>query len=536
MPNPKPGDSAVWRHRLPDIFIPLLLGLLAFSILVGVAPHLQPNPVTDSGIFLYVGDKLANGSTLYVDAWDHKGPVIFYINALGLLIGGGSRWGVWFLELLAVVGATLLGYRLMRKVFGRYPAIFGSVMWLISLPKVLEGGNLTEEYGLLLQFAAIWFFVRAGESGKRWQDLCVGLLMGLAFWMRANIIGIPLAILLVLLWSAWRKKDFLAWRRIGFIVMGFFLVSLVVVIYFASQGALGALWDGAFYYNLVYSDDSPGRRLASIQVGLRYLSLLQIFAISGWLLCIFELVQTRSKKEAGYLSLLPVLIVAGPIELVLVTISGRAFPHYFMSWLPIFGLLSGYFLWTLIRLAQPAAKQAGFRVFPAVLSLALLFTMALSPILKLLPPMLDFVDTVVNTHNMPPVDLTNSRFGGVLQYIAENTKPNDEVLFWGKLLAVNWLSDRDIGSNYIFQDHFFTPGYASPEMIQGYIDDIEAAKPLIIDSTVNRDYYPPIETAVDELPEVVQPLYDYLQSHYVFVEELNRYGWWVYQYEGDMQQ
>jgi hypothetical protein len=508
----------------------LLLGLLALAILIGVSPHQQPNPLTDSGIFLYIGEQLRNGATLYVDAWDHKGPVIFYINALGLLIGGGSRWGVWLLELVAVAGGALLGYGVMRRAFGRLPALFGSFLWLIALPSVLEGGNLTEEYGLLFQFAAVWFFVRGEQSDARWQDLAVGLMMGLAFWMRANIIGLPAAMLLVLLWQALRQKHRRAWLRIASILGGFLLVAVLIAAFFAARQALPALWDGAFYYNLVYSEDLPADRFSSILTGFRRLPILLIFGVTGWLLCVAELLQSAPEKKPA--SLLPVLAVAAPIELVLVMLSGRAFPHYYMSWLPVFGLLSGYLLWTLIRLAEPAAQKAGPRAFAGVLTAGLLLTIGLIPVKQIWSPVPPSLNAAIQAGGMPPVDVAGSRFGLAVQYLAENSSPDEDLLFWGKLLAINWLSGRDVPSRHIFQDHFFTPGYATPKMIQEYIDDIEASHPLIIDSTVNRDSYPEIGTPLEELPEVVRPLYDYVQTHYVFVEQMNRYGWFVYRYAG----
>ena len=50
-------------------------------------------PGMDNGVFLYGGQQLLVGKTPYLDFWDHKGPLIYFINALGLMIGKGSRAG-----------------------------------------------------------------------------------------------------------------------------------------------------------------------------------------------------------------------------------------------------------------------------------------------------------------------------------------------------------------------------------------------------------------------------------------------------------
>jgi hypothetical protein len=89
------------------------LEILAYVILLGwlVALALsQANPALtapgrDSGFFLYAGSRMLVGDKLYVDIWDHKGPGIFLVNALGLLLAKNSRRGVWFLEYISIFGA-----------------------------------------------------------------------------------------------------------------------------------------------------------------------------------------------------------------------------------------------------------------------------------------------------------------------------------------------------------------------------------------------------------------------------------------------
>ncbi|HNB42164.1 MAG TPA: hypothetical protein PLG52_11735, partial [Anaerolineales bacterium] len=83
------------RLALPYIF---LLLLTAF-VLDLVNPSFDV-PARDGGFFLYAGQQILNGKIPYQDFWDSKGPGIFYVNAFGLLLGGGSRWGVWAVEFI----------------------------------------------------------------------------------------------------------------------------------------------------------------------------------------------------------------------------------------------------------------------------------------------------------------------------------------------------------------------------------------------------------------------------------------------------
>ena len=87
------------RNVLSCIFLFLLTALI-----LNLANPLFDKPSRDGGFFLYAGQQILNGKIPYLDFWDSKGPAIFYINALGLWLGGGSRWGVWAVEFLCIFG------------------------------------------------------------------------------------------------------------------------------------------------------------------------------------------------------------------------------------------------------------------------------------------------------------------------------------------------------------------------------------------------------------------------------------------------
>ena len=133
-------------HILRRIPIPrVLLVCIVIVVLLPDIPLLHPIPGRDSGVFLYAGQRLLQGVPPYESIWDHKPPAIFFIDAVGLLLGQGSLWGVWLLEIASLIFATLIGYTLLRRIFGTVPALIASVWSLITLAFLLEGGNLTED-------------------------------------------------------------------------------------------------------------------------------------------------------------------------------------------------------------------------------------------------------------------------------------------------------------------------------------------------------------------------------------------------------
>jgi hypothetical protein len=181
-----------------------LQNLLIFVLLVLAALIVlgQANPFTtrlgrDSGMYAYIGSHVLHGDTPYVTAWDHKPPAIFFIDALGLWFAGGTRWGLWGIELVFLLGATVAGFAALRRSFGFGPALLASIIWLAGLSLVLEGGNLTEEYALLFSFLSLWLFALIWRRPDSvWLHAALGLVFACVFLTRPNNAGVPAAIIL----------------------------------------------------------------------------------------------------------------------------------------------------------------------------------------------------------------------------------------------------------------------------------------------------------------------------------------------------
>ncbi len=70
----------------------------------------------DTEIFKYCGMAISKGMVPYRDFFDHKPPMIFFINYAGLLIGRGSDWGLWTINTLLALGATWCFFQLLHKI------------------------------------------------------------------------------------------------------------------------------------------------------------------------------------------------------------------------------------------------------------------------------------------------------------------------------------------------------------------------------------------------------------------------------------
>jgi len=519
----------------------VLFGLLVVGVLFKYSPACVEVPGRDSGLFLYAGDRVLNGGVPYLGFWDHKPPLIYFIDAFGLLVGGGSIWGVWLLEFVAVYSAALVGFVLMRPAFGVLPAFLATVTWVLSISLVLTGGNFTEEFALPLLFAALYLFWRSVEQGScGWRGFLIGALSAVCLLLKPNMVSIPLSIVIVLLVTGVLSRR---WRRtavdLSLVLAGGAVVILVGVVYLAANNALGAFVDQVIGYNLVYPAASLRSKAESVLAGLYLLSGsgISVIAAAAWVAGIV-LVWRRSRKVEGMKPLLYVALIGLPIELLLCAIPGRRFGHYYVAWLPLLALLVAFFTygvmatWSDHRRVFEIGKVVVTRV--GICLFALLIAMSMLPLLSA-------------SHQTASCIAGRGEEGELAtwsqsaEYITEHTVESDYVLVWGAETVVNFLAHRQAPTRYVYQWPLYHPRYANEDITNEFLGDIMLNKPaLIVDTSPTSTPVPPLDSIARQewaydhpyLPEMDE-VFEYIASNYRFVGAVGPGQWLVYRYTGE---
>ena len=94
-------------------FVWLGISLLVCLLFAWSVSPLYVNEGGDSALFKIIGQGILNGKLPYRDLFDHKGPVIFYLNACGLGLAGG-KVGLLVLNALVLTATLCLVYRISR--------------------------------------------------------------------------------------------------------------------------------------------------------------------------------------------------------------------------------------------------------------------------------------------------------------------------------------------------------------------------------------------------------------------------------------
>ncbi|HCR71131.1 MAG TPA: hypothetical protein DIW23_06780 [Anaerolineae bacterium] len=486
----------------------ILFGVL--GVLLPTSPLNMPLTFRDSGVFLYIGWRILNGELPYADIWDHKPPVIFYINALGLAIANHSRWGVWLIEFIALFIAAYIGYQLIKKNFGLIPAIISSLLWLLSLVPLLQGGNFTTEYTLPLQFFALWIASKINEPEIRRIDyIILGITGALAFFTKQTAIGVWLGVFIyLLLVRVLSKRIKFLFKEANWIFIGGASVTLVIVGFFWIQNTFPEFWSAAFTYNFAYSIRSDGdfiSRLEAIQKGLRPLTqanLLQLAAL-GYFFALLQIV--RKKIETQYSALLGASLLILPIELFLIAIPDKTFPHYFMTLLPVLCILSAWFIFNVVKIVSQINISQLWQYVSVIVLMGII------------------------SYNFYYIYLDQTyiyrklRDDTGIKYIILETGEDDTVLIWGAEASVNFFTKRKSPTRFVYQYPLHQNNYVTEEMILEFLDDIIKNQPkLVINADSSKTMYEfPIRSSL--INEKVATI----QSQYCLIGEIDQ--WAVYE-------
>ena len=502
---------------LQKIYSPVLASLIGTLItLFPSNPNNMTLPSRDSGVFMYVGWRFLRGDIPYRDVWDHKPPLIYFIDALGLTLTPDSLWGVWLLQCVFIFFTFFLLYKLLDEEFGTPAALGGTIAFATGLLTILARGNVTEEYPLLFQVLCFLIFVRAYRQDFPIRtSFWIGILGALAFLFKQTTIGVWI-VFAIILFAVRIYQRRLPLQDLLAHLTGWLIPILIVSLYFASQNALIDFWEQAFLYNFTYIGKHEGiRRLIPVFAkGFLYLQngwLLQL-TIVGWFTGLAYIWHKLKNSFAEIHPLILIAVIDLPIEVALITISGRSILHYYLTPLPVMAILTGTLIYGIPILIENV-KSTSIQRIKKWLRALLLAVIAVAQVgqVRYYP---EYVRAVRENDRVAVID-----------YIRENTEEDDKVLIIGAESAVNFLARREAPTRYVYQYPLALLGRRP--MFEEYFNQFLGDKPvLIIDTRGRTQLTEKLYTPLQKRSQIVRDGVQYLGENY---EQVAQFGeWFVY--------
>nr|WP_321271421.1 hypothetical protein [uncultured Tolumonas sp.] len=308
-----------WRAWLLPTLLALLFALQN-PLLFGMAP------AYDASLFATMGKMWADGSVIYRDMIDIKGPIIFLLDAVGYAIGGFQ--GIWLLETVLLIWGLNALYRTLA-LWGIAPLsrLTGMLAWMFLYAYRYYYGNMTEDYTFCFSLIAQYYFVRMLLATQfRWQDAVIpAVTFGLIAMLRMNNAAMWCGYYLALfVYWAWQRRWLDALKLTLSGVAGLLCVTLPLLAYFVWHGVLADFW---FYSFGIFFGNSYGNG-HSLMVGFLGLArtglliLLPVFIGLVWQ----QLRQPDNQRPWG--ALLGMQLSGIVLGIVANSVSGHTYEHY----------------------------------------------------------------------------------------------------------------------------------------------------------------------------------------------------------------
>lgn len=277
-----------------------------------------------------MGYALLKGKHIYGDLFDHKGFIIYVLNALGLAIS--QKWGILFIQSVLLSFTLYLWWAIARRYLDKGKSVVVIILSLIFLGYYFQGGNLSEEWSLLFITYPLYivneFILDKKSIPSFWKFVLIGICAGIILNIRVNNLApciLPLIYMAVVLLK--NQQFSLFANRIFAALLGFIAPTLIILLYFYCNNGLEGIKDlyyGTIGFNLDYLTNR-------IDVFEKPTTIKGAFVTYLPIIILFALMFLKFIRERS----LYIVFLAINLLFTCMVIGKCTFPHYLIISIPV---------------------------------------------------------------------------------------------------------------------------------------------------------------------------------------------------------
>lgn len=420
----------------------------------------------DQGILLWVGDVIRGGGVPYRDSFEIRGPAFDYIHALILAVFGRNAWGIRVFDLLILALGGWLVWRIGFHAAGRTAATAGAVLFL-------------------LWYAAVDYWSTAQSDG--WSAVILAGVVALLLptdrrlsWLRAGFAGALVALCTL------NKPTFAIFgllpairaliepdRRMPRVsalwltaAVGFAVPILICVAWFAAHAALDDLIEVHILWTLSQYSGLDQPWLTRVQTAIAWFLTSKFAVALGVAVGGLAFLSRTRRADAILIGTWLALAIFNVIA------QGRYWEYQWLVIYPVLGVLGGIGVYALLQMraglvagaaSTPPTTIPATRAIPSAI-LAVLFIAALFTPSRDVYRWVKVQLRLTNAHEYdrmmygPYGPRSPQSFVGIADYIKTRTSDRDEVLVWGTVQGINFLSGRRSPTRFAYLKAFKTEG------------------------------------------------------------------------------
>lgn len=331
------------RKNKVYIFLFIIIFTLCLIIL-NSSPLYKGLPEIDSSVFQVMGKGMLENKIMYKDLFDHKGPIVYIINALAFFIS--NKYGLFIVEVVLFYVGTIFIHKTARVLLTEKTSFIMSLLYIIASFKYFGGGNYTEEYAITFISIALYYIIKIlyqKQDDKKIYWIIIGATFAVNMLIKPTYIAVWIAFGLVQLISSIKDKKVKELiKNIGYILIGILIISVPILIYLIINNDITYFIDAYISMNIKYSDSNVSKKIETIKRLIKnygYMKYLLIIIISNVVILLSKnLINKRTKSFITLFSLFSIFLAGW---------APNAFFHYLIQISPAVVIESIFFFYTI---------------------------------------------------------------------------------------------------------------------------------------------------------------------------------------------
>ncbi len=421
---------------------------------------------TDSSVFITVATVMKNGGMPYLDSFDHKGPLLYFFNYIGLMIS--YYRGIWYVEFVMNYAAFFFMYKAARLVCDRLLSVFSTLCSISLLNLYFEGGNLTEEYAMFFISVSLYIFLDyyINQKISYFRLITCGFCLGCVCLLRINMISLWVVFCVAVLIQMIRQKS---WDDLKKLVIPFFIGFLLIIgifmVWLAFNHALSSFFEQYILFNIKYSSDKDRATFINrFHSFLAFASDPIVLISSALSICVCGL-KNKNDKTIGLIYFVYLIVT-----LLTICLSGRQYMHYGMILTP--------------AVTFPIARCLNELKNAKFLSKVKLAAIIYLSLILVVPRGITLLRTSEYYYNHRNESEYYASDNAAVSFIKSNTKPDEAISVYGSRDLLYVLSERNHATKYSYQ---FPVGRVDSTIMDDYFEQLQNELPVLI--VVCGSYY-----------------------------------------------
>lgn len=240
----------------------LLISFIGITICSECSFLYPMNYWVDANAFFTVGKSMLHGLVPYLDLFEQKGPILYFVYMLGALISETSFIGIYLFEILSCsitlyYLSKIITLYLDKKYLYIVLPLFLSI--ILTTPYFSLGGS-AEEFILPFLSISLFHFLNYLENGKiSNKNLFIdGIISGIVFLIKYNCLGFWIGYIFTIFVMKIKNKEIKSlFKDILLFLLGMIIPIVIFTIYFIINNGLKAFIDSYFITNIfLYSSNN----------------------------------------------------------------------------------------------------------------------------------------------------------------------------------------------------------------------------------------------------------------------------------------